>query len=69
MWRIISEEALLNPTKGKEKNQKRKWQLILSCYKPTDLKGHGQKTGEIDMSSLALLKVKVAYLQCGQSSP
>lgn len=27
------------------------------------------KKGEIGMSSLALLKVRVAYLQCGQSSP
>lgn len=32
------------PAKREEKKQKRKWQLIpSSCYKPTDLKGHGQK--------------------------
>lgn len=40
------------------------------CYKPTDLERHEQKRGgNIGMSSLALLKVRVAYLQCGQSSP
>ena len=39
------------------------------CYEPADLKRLEQKRGEIGMSSLALLKVRVAYLQCGQSSP
>lgn len=66
---IILEEVLLIPAK-EEKKLKKKWQLIpSSCCKPTDLKGHQQKNGEIGMSSLALLKVRVAYLQCGQSSP
>lgn len=39
------------------------------CYRPVIWKKLEQKWREIGMSGLASLKVRVAYLQCGQSSP
>lgn len=71
---IVSEEGLLIPEKGEEEKTEKEMAvnsvIVLKTHWSERTRAKKKnKNGEIGMSSLALLKVRVAYLQCGQSSP